>query len=89
MRKPSQKYTRPSHSKRNKHDHIKRPVKREENPVMRAYEVQKMLGVGKNTIYEWCKQGLIPHKRIGQLIFISRKKFYEWLENGENLGGTS
>ena len=89
MRNPGQKNTCPGPSKRKKRDNKKRPVKREENPVMRAYEVQKILGVGKNTIYEWCKQGLIPHKRVGQLIFISRKKFYEWLENGENLGGAS
>ena len=73
----------------NKRSNKKRPIKHEENPVMRAAELRKMLGIGKNTIYDWCNQGIIPHKRVGQLIFISRKKFYEWLENGENLGGVS
>ena len=91
MRKPNQKskITIPGPSKRNKRDGKKRPVKREENPVMRAREVQEILGIGKNTIYEWCKQGLIPHKRVGQLIFISRKKFNEWLESDESPGGIS
>ena len=24
-----------------------------------------MLGIGRSTLYEWCDQGLIPHKRVG------------------------
>ena len=89
MKKPSQKNTRPSPSKRNKHDGKKRLVKREESPIMRANELREMLGVGKNTIYDWCRQDLIPHKRIGRVILFSRIRIMEWLENGENLGGVS
>ena len=56
----------------------------EENP-MRADDVRRMLGIGKNTLYSWCEQGLIPHKRIGRvIIFPLRKRLVEWLEDKEN-----
>ena len=55
-----------------------------ENPIMRADEVRKMLGIGRNTLYNWCEQGIIPHKRIGRVILFSRKRIQEWLENNEN-----
>ena len=58
-----------------------------ENPVMRADEVCRLLGIGKNTFYEWCRLNLIPYKRVGRLIIVSRKRFKEWLEN-KNAGGT-
>ena len=89
MRKTNQKHFMPSPSESHKRSGKKKSIKREENPVMRACEVQRILGIGKNTFYEWCKQNLIPHKRVGRLIFISRKQFYEWLENGEYPGGAS
>jgi excisionase family DNA binding protein len=57
-----------------------------ENPVMRAEEVRKMLGIGRNTFYEWCRLNLIPHKRIGRLIIVSRKSFNAWLENKDEGG---
>ena len=58
--------------------------KREENPVMRADEVRQLLKVGKNTLYSWCEQGIIPHKRVNRVILFSRKRIREWLENNEN-----
>ena len=58
--------------------------KREEDPVMRADEVQQLLKVGKNTLYSWCEQGIIPHKRVNRVILFSRKRIREWLENNEN-----
>ncbi len=64
--------------------------------ILQAREVWMMLGIGKNTLYEWCEQGLIPHKRVGgrideitgerrkgRLLF-SEKRILEWLENREN-----
>ena len=55
--------------------------------AVRAEEVRRMLGgIGKNTLYGWVNQGLIPHKRVGRLIIISRKRFNDWLEN-KNEGG--
>jgi len=55
-------------------------MKEQENPIMRASEVRKMLNIGKNTLYEWCSQNLIPHKRVGRVILFSRKRVEEWLE---------
>ena len=57
--------------------------KQEENPVMRADEVIRILGIGKNTFYEWCRLNRIPHKHVGRLIIISRKSFNDWLESND------
>ena len=64
-----------------------------DNRVLQASEVWPMLGIGRNTLYEWCDQGLIPHKRVGGRIdgitgerrrgriLFSEKCILEWLEN--------
>ena len=66
------------------------------NRILNAKEVCAMLGIGKNTLYEWCDQGLIPHKRVGGgideitgklkggRILFSERLILEWLENQEN-----
>ena len=66
------------------------------NRILNAKEVCAMLGIGKNTLYEWCDQGLIPHKRVGGSIdeitgklkggriLFSARCLVEWLENQEN-----
>jgi excisionase family DNA binding protein len=51
---------------------------------MRADEVRQMLGIGKNTLYNWCELDIIPHKRVGRVILFSRKRIQEWLDNNEN-----
>ncbi len=63
------------------------------NRILRANEVWTMLGIGRNTLYEWCDQDLIPHKRVGGIIdeitgerrrgriLFSEKRILEWLEN--------
>lgn len=56
----------------------------EENLVMRADEVWQLLGIGRNTLYNWCELGIIPHKRVGRVILFSRKRIQEWLDNNEN-----
>ncbi|MBA7610846.1 hypothetical protein ES703_18060 [subsurface metagenome] len=56
----------------------------EENLVMRADEVRQLLGIGRNTLYNWCELGIIPHKRVGRVILFSRKRIQEWLDNNEN-----
>ena len=62
--------------------------KQEENWAIRADEVRRMLGgIGKNTLYDWCRQNIIPHKRVGRVILFSKKRIQEWLENNENNGG--
>ncbi len=66
------------------------------NRILNAKEVYTMLGIGKNTLYQWCEQGLIPHKRVGGSInevtgergrgriLFSERLILEWLENREN-----
>jgi excisionase family DNA binding protein len=54
------------------------------NPIMRAEEVCKELGIGKNTFYEWCRLNLIPYKRVGRLIFVSRNKNEEVNNEGNS-----
>ncbi len=54
---------------------------KEENPVMRADEVWPLLKISKNTLYEWCRLGLIPHKRIRKVILFSRPRIREWIDN--------
>jgi len=56
----------------------------EENLVMRADEVRQLLGIGRNTLYNWCELGMIPHKRVGRVILFSRERIKEWLDNNEN-----
>ncbi len=62
-------------------------VKQEENPIMRADEVRQMLKIGKNTLYSWCQQDMIPHKRVGRVILFSRDRIREWLDNKKKDGG--
>lgn len=64
--------------------------------ILNAKEVCTMLGIGRNTLYEWCDQGLIPHKRVGGKIdettgeihggriLFSEKRILEWIENRDN-----
>ncbi len=66
------------------------------NRILRANEVWTMLGIGRNTLYEWCDQDLIPHKRVGGKIdqitgerrrgriLFSENLLLEWIENRNN-----
>ena len=66
------------------------------NRILSAKEVCAMLGIGRNTLYQWCEQGLIPHKRVGGRIdevtgeihggriLFSEKRILEWIENQDN-----
>lgn len=58
-----------------------------ESPIMRANEVCRLLKIGRNTLYEWCRLGIIPCKRVGRILLFSRKQIYDWLENNDNVGG--
>jgi len=67
------------------------------NRILGADEVRSMLGVGRNTLYLWCVQGLIPHKHVGGKIdettgelhggriLFSEKRILEWIENRNNI----
>ncbi len=70
-----------------------RSRKTQGNRILQANEIWTTLGIGRNTLYEWCEQGLIPHKRVGGKIdettgehrrgriLFSEKRILEWLEN--------
>jgi len=60
-----------------------RVKKHKGNPVMRAKEVQQMLGIGRNTLYNWCELGIIPCKRVGRVILFSRERIRQWVDNEE------
>jgi len=60
--------------------------RQEKNPVMRADEVRQFLKIGKNTLYLWCEQDIIPHKRIGRLIFFLREEILDFLKNKKEGG---
>jgi len=65
-------------------------TKKQEEPwAMRADEVQRMLHIGKNTLYEWCERDVIPHKRVGRIILFPRRRIMEWLEKPNSAGGAS
>ncbi len=60
-----------------------------ESPIMRANEVCRLLKIGRNTLYEWCRLGIIPCKRVGRILLFSRRQIYDWLENNKNAGGVN
>ena len=58
-----------------------------DDSIMRAHEVWQMLKIGKNTLYSWCDQKIIPHKKVGRVLLFSRKSLQEWIDNKEAEGG--
>jgi hypothetical protein len=66
------------------------------NRILDADKVRSILGVGRNTLYSWCAQDLIPHKRVGGKIdettgelhggriLFSENLLLEWIENRDN-----
>lgn len=52
----------------------------DESWALRAKEVQRMLNIGRNTLYELVKKGKIPHKHIGRILLFPRRPLQEWLE---------
>lgn len=68
----------------------------QDNRILDADKVRSLLGVGRNTLYSWCAQGLIPHKRVGGKIdettgelhggriLFSENLVLEWIENRDN-----
>lgn len=66
------------------------------NRILNAEEARLLLGIGKNTLYSWCAQTLIPHKRVGGRIdkitgelhggriLFSENILLKWIENRDN-----
>lgn len=49
--------------------------------VLTATEVATLLRCDRKTVYEACRQGLLPHKRIGKLLRFSRNSLEDWLQS--------
>ena len=59
----------------------------EESWAMRADEVLRLIPIGRNTLYEWVRQNIIPHIRVGRVILFPREAIREWLKNRCKEGG--
>lgn len=51
--------------------------------MINAAEVAKILGVGKNTVYEAAARGEIPCRRIGKRFLFCRDTIVSWLGQQE------
>lgn len=50
--------------------------------VLSVREAADYLGVGVWTVYEYCRQGVIPHRKVGRRILIARRALEGWLAAG-------
>jgi len=55
--------------------------------VLTPTETAKILRIGRGTVYEQIRLGLIPHIRIGKKILIPRAALMKMLEEAENAVG--
>ena len=57
-----------------------------DNRFMTVAEVQKALGIGKNTAYTLVSRGDFPSFRAGKVIRIPVKQFEEWIDHQTKSG---
>lgn len=50
--------------------------------VLTIQEAAEILRVTPERVYELCRQGLIPHIRLGRQVRISKSKFEAWMNDG-------
>lgn len=43
-------------------------------------EAAVVLDVNVNTVYEYCRQGMIPNRRLGKRVVIPRPALLKWLD---------
>jgi len=48
--------------------------------ILKAGQIAKALGVRENTVYVWCKRGMISHYRLGKCVRFKFKDVEEFLE---------
>ena len=60
-----------------------RPAK----PSHSAEEVAEYFGVGKITVYRWCKEGRIPCLKIGKHWRVRREELVDFLKEAEESRG--
>lgn len=53
------------------------------SPVLSVKEAAEYLGVSAWTVYEYCRQGVIPHRRIGRRVLINREVLASWFRDSE------
>ena len=52
-----------------------------------APEISKQLGsISLDRLYGMCREGLIPHVRVGRSILFSEAAIAAWIENGGHTG---
>ena len=59
---------------------------KEGNLIMNAKEVSEWLRIGRNTLYDYCRRNLIPHRRVGRRILFSRQAMNKWFESRDQEG---
>jgi excisionase family DNA binding protein len=47
-------------------------------------EIADHLGVSKDTIRNWIKKGVIPHRRIGKLFKFKISEVDDWVNSGKS-----
>jgi excisionase family DNA binding protein len=64
--------------------------KKAQTPDIQMYdlaELQEILKVSRRTISSWTKQGILPHSKIGNKIWVSDEQLREFLKNSSNVKG--
>ena len=56
-------------------------------PLLSAEEVAEYFGVGKVTVYRWCKEGRIPCLKIGKHWRVRREEMEDFLKEAEQSEG--
>jgi excisionase family DNA binding protein len=52
----------------------------DDGDVLDVRGAMKLLGLGRNAVYDACARNELPHRRIGKLLRFSRGALLRWLE---------
>ena len=56
-----------------------------ENRPYRPAEAISVSGIPRSSFYLYLRLGLIPSFRLGRNVYIPRRRFHQWLENGPSV----
>ena len=51
--------------------------------IISAEKAAEILGVSSWTVYEYCRQGVLPHKKLGRRVLLSKERLEDWVKGGE------
>ncbi len=51
--------------------------------IISAKKASELLGVSLWTVYEYCRQGILPHKKLGRRVLLCKEQLEEWARGGE------